>query len=133
MPVFGFFFSRRGLAAQPVSGTHAVELTDADREMKTLSKAALHVRTGGRTVVLAIVQHPCQHLSSKLRGVSMSPLGQGVLAFTLGATRAADTRSCDASEWGRASVRLRRVFPAPPAGQSPAWLPGAVLGLRWLA
>ncbi len=84
-PVFGFFFSRWVLAAQPVSGAHAVELADTHRDPESLSHEALDLATCGRRVVLAVLQHKGEHLFPKLRGVTVAPLDECVLAFTLDA------------------------------------------------
>ena len=55
MPVFGFFFSRRALSAQPVSGAHVVQLADTHRETEALRNAGLDLTACGRRVVLAIL------------------------------------------------------------------------------
>lgn len=61
-PVFGFFFSRWGHSAHPVSSTHAVELADTHREAEVLSHTVLDLATGGRRVVPAVIQHKGEHL-----------------------------------------------------------------------
>src|SRR6266849_3404697 len=84
-PVFGFFFSRQCLSAQPVSSAHAVELADTHRDPEALRHEALDLAACGRRVVLVVIQHTGEHLSPKLRGVAVAPLGECQLAFTLDA------------------------------------------------
>ena len=83
IPVFGFFFLREVFSAQPVSSTHTIELADTHRDPETLRNAALDLAAGGKHMVLAVIQHEGEYLSSKLRRVAVAPLNEGVLAFTL--------------------------------------------------
>ena len=78
-----FFFSWNWHATQTVGGSHAIELTDADRETKALGQEALYCRTGGRTMVLAIVHQPGENLTAELNRVSVSPFDQRLLTFVL--------------------------------------------------
>lgn len=82
-PVFGFFFLWWVLSAQPVGGTHAVELADTHRETEALGHKALHSRTGDKRMALAIVQHPGENLPAEFDWVSMSPLSQRLFTFAL--------------------------------------------------
>jgi hypothetical protein len=84
-PVCGFFFELRVLSAQPVGGTHTVELADTHRVPTTLDHQTLDLAAGGRRVGLAILQHTGEHLSPKLRGMAVAPLDECLLAFTLDA------------------------------------------------
>ena len=57
-----------------MGGAHAVQLANTDRKTKALRNLPLDLAAGGRRVVLAVIQHTGEHLSSKLRGVAVSPL-----------------------------------------------------------
>ncbi len=115
-----------------MNGTHTVELTDTHREAEALSHKALDLAAGGRCVVLAVIEHKSEHLPAQFNRVAVASVDQCLFTFTLDATRAADTRSYDASERSSASAPLRQLPLARPAEQSPAWLLG-VFGVSVLA
>jgi hypothetical protein len=75
-----------------VSGTYAVELADTHRDPEALSYQMLDFAARGKHAGPAVIQHKGEHLSSKLRGVTVAPLDAGVLAFVLDTTRVADTQ-----------------------------------------
>jgi len=70
-----------------MSGSHTVELADTHRETEVLRHQALDLAAGGRRVALAVIQHKAEHLSLKLRGVAVAPLGQCYLPVTLDALK----------------------------------------------
>lgn len=82
-PVFGFFSSWRVLSAQSVSGAHAVQLADAHRDPEALSHQTLDLATGGRHMVLAVIQHTGKHLPAKFDRVAVAPLDEGMFTFAL--------------------------------------------------
>jgi len=45
----------------------------------------LNLAAGDRRVVLAVIQHHGEHLSLKLRGVTVAPLDEFLLTFTFDA------------------------------------------------
>lgn len=83
MPVFGFFFSRDCLMAQPMSGAHAIELADTHRKTETFCHQMLDLAAGGRYVVLAVIQHKGEHLPTQLDRVAVAPLDTCLFAFAL--------------------------------------------------
>lgn len=82
-PVCGFFFSRQILSAQPVGSTHTVELADTHRDPEAFSHEVLDLAAGGIRVALAVIQHQGEHFPTQFDRVTMAPLDQSVLAFTL--------------------------------------------------
>jgi hypothetical protein len=111
-PVCGFFFSRQILSAQPVGSTHTVELADTHRDPEAFSHEVLDLAAGGRRVALAVIQHQGEHFPAQFDRVTMSPLDQSVLAFTLDSAATADMQWYDASEWSSAFSPL---WPPPQA------------------
>jgi hypothetical protein len=55
-------------------------LADTHTETEALSHQVLNL-----TVVLAVIQHHGEHLSLKLRGVTVAPLDECLLTFTFDA------------------------------------------------
>ena len=73
-PVFDFFFSWRRLAAQPMSSTDPVELTDTYGETEPFGDETLEFRTGSSSMALAILQNPGEYLSTQFHRVAVPPL-----------------------------------------------------------
>ena len=77
----GFFFSWHRLATQAVDGSHSVELTGADREAEALSQEALHRRTGGRGIALAVFPHKGEDFPAHLDRMPVPSVGERTFPF----------------------------------------------------
>ena len=104
-PVCGFFFSRWGLSAQPVSGTYAVELADTHTETEALSHEVLDLAAGGRRVGPAVIQQKGEDLPAQNGRVAVALLDTGVLAFALDALEQ-PIHGCPMHRNGAAPLRL---------------------------
>ena len=76
-------FSQRCLAAQTVSGAHAVQLADTYTETEALSYHTLDFAACGRRVALAVIQHKGEHLSTEFDRVAVAPIIESTLSFVL--------------------------------------------------